>query len=212
MKTRKRTYTMSDDEFNGKYNNEYAEDDEGEGQKENEQGQREEDDRRSRERERSKSRSDSRSEPTPSCSNAGSVEHSKKSKKNKSSRKRHHSGEDERSNSGDSLSNLDLLNNLTNYFEGRFQEIKQELLEENQVMCHKMNKRFKLSEHTFKKTGNKYQYNHNTEVAAKVEEAQEYLERKKPNIRRAKEALSEGMGIIEERNKDILVADTSEGG
>ena len=203
MKTRNKLYNMLDDE-NGKYN-EYTEEYEGNRQQhtDNRQHEEEEDSERSTERSRSNARSETRSEPTPSGSRAG-----KKTKKHKSSRKRQRSGEEERQSDNGNLSNLDLLNNLTNYFEGRFQEIKQE----NQAMCHKMSKKMKLTEHTFKKTGNRYQYNHSMDVAAKVEEAQEYLERKKPNVKRAKEALSEGMGIIDERNKDILVADTSEGG
>ena len=213
MKTRKKTYDMSDDEFNGRYRNEYTEEYEGDKERESEQrNQQEEDEERDATRSRSKSRSEPRSEPTPSCSNSSTAEQGKKQKKHKHSRKRNRSGEDDRSSTSESLSNLDLLNNLTNYFEGRFQEIKQELIEENQAMCNKMNKRFKVTEHTFKKAGNRFQFNHNMEVASKVEEAQEYLERKKPSVRKAKEALAEGMSIIDERNKDILVADTSEGG
>ena len=110
------------------------------------------------------------------------------------------------------MSNLQLLSNLTDYFEGRFTEIKRELIEENQALCQKMDKRFKTNEHTFRKNGNKFQYVHNIEVASKVEEAQSYLERNPPNVKKARESLNTGMEVIEERNKDILVADTSEGG
>ena len=193
---------MSEEESNGGYNNdEYTREYE-DNQRENNQQEEEET------TQKEKSRSDMRSEPRPS----GSGSENKKSKRSKASRKRHRSEEEERQPPNDNLSNLDLLNNLTDYFEGRFKEIKQELIEENQAMCNRMNKRFKTTEHTFKKSGNRFQYHHNIDVASKVEEAQNYLDKKNPSVKKAREALSEGMLIIEDRNKDILVADTSEGG
>ena len=191
---------MSEEESTGGYqNDEYVREYEENNQRENQQ---------LREENSSEDRVEARSEPRPS----GSGSDNKKSKRHKSSRKRHRSDDEDRPAANENLSNLDLLNNLTNYFEGRFKEIKQELIEENQALCNKMNKRFKTTEHTFKKSGNRFQYHHNIDVASKVEEAQAYLEKKSPSVKKAKEALAEGMSIIEERNKDILVADTSEGG
>ena len=203
MKTRRKAYTMSGEESQGEYDRSNYEEEQHE-EENRKEGQQEEEFR--------KEKSRSRRDPSPSTSQ-GASEPKHKSKRSKSSRKRRHTDEEESlPPSNENMSNLELLSNLTNYFEGRFKEIKQELIEENQAMCSKMNKRFKVSEHTFKRSGNKFQYHHNINVASKVEEAQSYLNRKNPNLKKAKETLDEGMEIIEERNKDILIADTSEGG
>ena len=210
MKTRNRNYTMSAEEYNeGEFvrrelNHEYEE------PVIREERREEEASRRSRSKTRSE-KSSSRGEPSTPSSHSHRSESRKKSKKSK--RKRHRSEERDRvPQANENMSNTDLLANLTSYFEGRFKEIKQELKEENQALHSQMNKRFKMTEHSFKKNGNKYQYHHNIEVATRVEEAQSLLNKNPPEVKKARDALSEGMDIIEERNKDIMVADTSEGG
>ena len=196
MKTRNRHYDMSGEDRQDRYEQderEYEEEDRQERQLNNDRIQEEDRNREHR-------------EPSASLSHASGSESGRKHKKKKSRKRR----EPEPDTEG--LSNFQLLSNLTEYFEGRFKEIKREIIEENQVLCNQMSKRFKTSEHTFRKNGNKFQYLHNTEVASKVEEAQTYHERNPPNVKKSRETLNEGMDIIEDRNKDILVADTSEGG
>ena len=100
-----------------------------------------------------------------------------------------------------------LLSQLTNYFDEKIENLKREIVDEDVRSA----KRVKPS-YDFKRKSNKKNYEHNSDVQSRMEEAKRQLNKSTPNIERASSALEKGMQANMNRNKHILIADQSDAG
>ena len=119
------------------------------------------------------------------------------------------------SRSSSDSANTELFEQLQDYLDEKFERMRKELSEENQEIARDINKRLKRDDYTFQKKGNKIQYEVNRDVYAKIKDADAQLDRKSVstrNIQKASASIREGMEMLIDRNKLILLADSSEGG
>ena len=100
-----------------------------------------------------------------------------------------------------------LLSHLTQYFDEKMENLKREIVDDDI----RVSKRFKPS-YDFKRKSNKKNYEHNSEIQMRMEEARRSLDNPNPNIERATTALQQGMSANSTRNKHILIADQSDAG
>ena len=105
-----------------------------------------------------------------------------------------------------------LLGQLTEYFDSKFNSLKKELVNEHEQISHSLEKRLKTSDHEFRRKGNKVQFEHNTSVSRRMQEARGYLDREPPAVQKAVDMLREGVHLNFVRNKHIIIADSTEGG
>ena len=101
-----------------------------------------------------------------------------------------------------------LLSHLTKYFDEKLDDFKREIVEEDSLRGAKRRR----THYDFRKKANQKNFEHNTEVQFKMEEAKRQLNKSTPNIEKASIALEKGMNLNSTRNKHILMADQSEGG
>ena len=101
-----------------------------------------------------------------------------------------------------------LLSHLTKYFDEKLDDFKREIVEDDAFRGAKRRR----TSYDFRKKANQKNYEHNTEVQFKMEEAKRQLNKPNPNIEKASIALEKGMNINAVCNKHILIADQSEGG
>jgi hypothetical protein len=67
--------------------------------------------------------------------------------------------------------------------------------------------------HKFKRRGNEEQFKHNNKILSKIKEADNVLDANNPSqegISKAKEKLAEGMSLLNNRQKIIKIADSSD--
>ena len=166
-----------------------------------------------RERDRSHSRSPSRSR---SRSRSVSPPRSLLETRSDRGRSREPRGNKERSRKKHSRRNKDaqpteLIGQLQSYLDTKFTDMKRDLLEEQDSMAARLNKRLK-PEHEFKRKTNRFQYDHNNEVTDTMKKVRKQLVKNPPNIRKAVSTLDEGIYFNNFRTKCILMADKAEGG
>jgi hypothetical protein len=97
--------------------------------------------------------------------------------------------------------------------EDKFSSLKRELAEEQEASSEWLAKKMKLIKPpTFKKKGHEKQFQFNEAVKDKMDEAAAALKQVPPAVEKAKTALAEGEKLVEERQKQIKLADRSEFG
>ena len=97
--------------------------------------------------------------------------------------------------------------------ESKVSNLKRELAEEQEAAHERLAKRMKLDKAPiFKKKAHEKQYYFNETVKDKIQEAHTALSQSTPALEKAKSALHEGEKLIDERQKQIRIADRSEYG
>ena len=109
---------------------------------------------------------------------------------------------------------LDSISALSSSFDAKLAEFKEQLMEEQKMKNDRLTKKLKLEKKfEFRRKGNEIQHVFNEGVKAVVDEAAAILDKHPATgLERAKEALKEGMHLIDERQKLIKIADRSESG
>ena len=108
--------------------------------------------------------------------------------------------------------NIRLLNTMTRYLDSKFKELKREIVDEQQHLSNNLEKRLKVTDYTFRRKGNKLQFEHNVQVNGHMEDAKEFLVKRPPVVKKAVDSLSAGILMIARRNKEIVMADSSDAG
>ena len=109
-----------------------------------------------------------------------------------------------------SMNNCELLAQLTDYMDSKIDDLKQEMAAENAAMAEKLEKRKVPRE--FRSKSCQWQWEVNQDILEKVESAKKELNRSTPRVSRAESKLEEGIDLLNDRNKMIIIADTTEGG
>ena len=109
---------------------------------------------------------------------------------------------------------LDSISALSSSFDAKLAEFKEQLMEEQKMENDRLTKKLKLEKKfEFRRKGNEIQHAFNEGVKAVVDEVAAILDKHPATgLERAKEALKEGMQLIDERQKLIKIADRSESG
>ena len=109
---------------------------------------------------------------------------------------------------------LDSISALSSSFDAKLADFKEQLMEEQKMENDRLTKKLKLEKKfEFRRKGNEIQHAFNENVKAVVDEAAAILgKHPATSLERAKEALKEGMHLIDERQKLIKIADRSESG
>ena len=104
---------------------------------------------------------------------------------------------------------LDSISALSSSFDAKLADFKEQLMEEQKMENDRLTKKLKLEKKfEFRRKGNEIQH-----AKAVVDEAAAILDKHPAtSLERAKEALKEGMHLIDERQKLIKIADRSESG
>lgn len=110
------------------------------------------------------------------------------------------------------ISEDSLFNRFQCYFDTKLDNLKRELVLEQDAASEKLTKKLKTSDYTFKKKGHKKQTDFNNELKEKLENADNALTKVPPNVEKAREELRDGKQLVDNRNKLIRIADTSEAG
>ena len=105
-----------------------------------------------------------------------------------------------------------LLAKVSSMFDEKMGTLKRAIVDEQQTLSQKIEKRLKTSDTKFKKKSHTNQFEVNTEVREHLNDAKGYLLTEPPRVAKAVELLDEGMHVLDERNKDIEIADYSEFG
>ena len=108
--------------------------------------------------------------------------------------------------------NIQLLSQMTRFFEEKFEAMEQKFSTETESTSEKLYKKLRKEPYEFKKKSNRVQWELNTEMSDRMHSAKTQLQKRPPQIRRAVDTLQEGISDIAERNKYILMADKSEAG
>lgn len=116
--------------------------------------------------------------------------------------------------SGFEARELDSISALSSSFDAKLADFKEQLMEEQKMENDRLTKKLKLEKKfEFRRKGNEIQHAFNENVKAVVDEAAAILgKHPATSLERAKEALKEGMHLIDERQKLIKIADRSESG
>ena len=110
------------------------------------------------------------------------------------------------------LNNINLLSQLTTYFEGKFETLEQKMQTENEEIAERLDRRLQRQPYEFKKKSNRVQWEINNEMSNRMSATKSLLLRRPPALSRAVDSLKEGIHDLTERNKMILMADKSEAG
>ena len=105
-----------------------------------------------------------------------------------------------------------LLSQLTKFFEEKFDDLKREISSENAEATDRIEKKLRTNTYTFTKKGNKLQHESNMEVLDSLVESNRQMSKNPVNMKKAKQALEEGIELVEFRNRCIRIADESEYG
>ena len=105
-----------------------------------------------------------------------------------------------------------ILKKVESLFDEKLGSLKRAIVEEQQSLARRVDKRLKTSERTFKNKSNRIQFGLNTDVLDKIGEAKCQLSGESSNVEKAVEHLEEGMVLLEKRNRGIEIADYSEFG
>ncbi|XP_041480436.1 uncharacterized protein LOC121427925 [Lytechinus variegatus] len=101
------------------------------------------------------------------------------------------------------LVNLDFVATV---LDSKLEKLKRELTEESSLQLDAAVKRAKTNSKTLKKKGCQRQFDHNEDVRGKIEEATKSIDNGK--FQRAKDILSEGIELIDKRQKILKIADS----
>ena len=102
-----------------------------------------------------------------------------------------------------------LLARVSNIFEEKMQGLKRSIMTEHQTLSHKIEKKMKKSDMTFKSKTNKIQYEINAELMDSMVQAKDKLVEYPPAVSKAVELLTEGIDVVSERNRDIEMCEQS---
>ena len=179
-------------------------------------------------RHRSRKRSDERSRTRESSRHTRSKERAKRPRTKERSRSRDHSHYGGRSYTRERSptplprhrakrrkTDLDperFMTEMTYYFDSKFNALKREIVEEHESISEKIDKKLRNTEYVFRRKTNKFQYEHNLEINTKLHAAKNQLSHRTPNIKKATEALEQGMKMNNTRNKHLIISDKSDAG
>ena len=109
-----------------------------------------------------------------------------------------------------------LLNQVESIVTSKMEDLQKQVADKQENLAEEQLQKFKAlqgSEHKFKRRGNEVQYKLNLQVKSKIESATCQLNRdsiSEDNIKQAVASLSEGTQLLADRQKLILLADSSE--
>ena len=105
-----------------------------------------------------------------------------------------------------------LIDQLRELMDEKLENFKKDIVAEQSELSGQLEVRLRSSTYEFRSKGNKVQHEFNNNVSGFVSNAVDMLSKVPPNVERATALLQEGMNLLRQRNKLIMIADSSDGG